>query len=200
MRTIESKEDFVQWADEVNRGLTTKQKPDYQDYYAHSDQKDLGRWFVELNGKRNLILHSVLNTMAYEECERLMLAWAKHKAQGIIDQEAEELNNTHSKKMGELEAWKDDLRKFSDNLERRKGIFEESKKPIHKRIETLRKTARDLKEENEALVTRNQYLEHRTKEAMQEAAAWARKAAQLDALRLHLATLLDLGTTGRIDE
>ena len=102
MRTIKSTEELVQWAKEVNQGLTTKQKPDYQDYYAHSAVKDIEKWFIETNGDRKLILCSVYNTMAYEEVERLMLAWAKHKAQAIIDQEAEFYANEYTAKVRAL--------------------------------------------------------------------------------------------------
>jgi hypothetical protein len=84
MRTIKSKEDLVQWAREVN--------PDYQDYYMHSDLKAIDKWFIETNGDRKLILCSVFNTMSYDEVERLLLVWAKNKAQAIIDEEAESLN------------------------------------------------------------------------------------------------------------
>jgi hypothetical protein len=134
MRTIKSKEDLVQWAREVN--------PDYQDYYMHSDLKAIDKWFIETNGDRKLILCSVFNTMSYDEVERLLLVWAKNKAQAIIDEEAESLNADYIAKCKALHdreiAILDRERTVAD-LERRITVLESETR----RWSDMDKTSRD---------------------------------------------------------
>jgi hypothetical protein len=144
VRTIQSKEDLVQWAKEVNNGLSIKQKPDYQDYYAHSTRADINKFFIEANGERALIVCSVHNCMAYEEVERLLTVLANHKARKVINEEIEYYANQGAARLNALN-------KDREIFEAEKRSFKESMKPYHKRLAALRK--------------RNEFLEARHHDA-----------------------------------
>jgi hypothetical protein len=179
MRTINSKEDLVQWANEVNRGLTTKQKPDYQDYYAHSIQKDLDKWFLEANGERKLILCSVYNTMAYEEVERLLLVWAKEKAQRIIDRDMEETNKYYEEQCAKLAT-------REKALSAKEQAFQECKKPIHKHIAGLRERNTFLEQSFSRMRANEVTLVEDKRAYQRQAKEYSEKAARLDSIREQL--------------
>jgi len=143
MKRIESKEDMVKWAREVNSGLTQKAKCDYQDIWAHSSRVDIDRFFIEANGDRKIIVCSVYNTMAYEEVEHLLTVLAKHKANKIIDKEIEEYNKVYDTRSYEL-------------LVREKA-FSDCRKSYWKRIKSLRV-------KSEHLTTRTSWLESEVEE------------------------------------
>lgn len=123
MRTIESKNDFISWASEVNRGITLARKCDMQDIYAHTTVANIDKFFLEADGERKLILCSINNCMAFEEVERLIVVLAKDQARKQL-----------ARHYGQLE-------KEEYALQARIKTFEESKKPIFKRIEELRREA-----------------------------------------------------------
>lgn len=131
LKRIESKEDMLRWAKEVNNGITIKQKCDYQDIWARSNREDLNKFFIENNGDRALILCSIHNTMAYDEIETLLLHLAKVKAQKIIDKEIEYYSTDYLKKLGDIT--------------KRENSLKDCLKGYWKRIALLRKSNIELR-------------------------------------------------------
>jgi len=128
LKRIESVEDMVKWATDINNGVGTLEKTrcDYQDTWAHSTKEDLERFYLEANGKRNLITCSVNNVMGYDAVEALLLCWATSKANKIIDTELQEMNETYDKRSGELRE--------------KETAFAECRKGYWKRIATMQRT------------------------------------------------------------
>lgn len=94
MKTITTKEDLLQWAKEVNFGVSLPRKCDLQDVYAHSKQSDIDRLLIECEADRKLIICSVYNCMAFGEVERLLNVLARHKCEKRMEIEYELLDNT----------------------------------------------------------------------------------------------------------
>jgi len=127
MKTIQTIDDFMAWAREINSGISLARKCDMQDIYAHSKQSDINKLFIDSNTDRKLVLCSVYNVMAYDEVERLLKVLAKHKTKELIEAGHEELNKE----------W----------FEIRKGqaALLEAKRHIYKKINELEKTNARLK-------------------------------------------------------
>jgi len=94
MKSIQSKDDFLAWAREINQGVSLSRKCDLQDVYAHSKVADIDKFFIECNGDRKLIICSVNNCMAFEEVERLLTVLAKHKVNEMVREEQAELDKS----------------------------------------------------------------------------------------------------------
>ena len=168
MKTIETKEQLIQWAQEINRGLTTKQKCDYQDIFAHSAMDDIKRFFIESNGERNIILCSIFNTMAYDTVEMLLKHWAKVKAQNILDKEMEYVNAESINKLKILAVKENELT-IGINT------FEACKKPIYKRLASMTRELKVLRDKAEVtfennceLTKENRDLRHALKAAQEK--------------------------------
>ncbi len=137
-KRITTKEEMVQWAREVNNGLSTKQKCDYQDIWARSERDTLDKLFIESNGERNLIVCSVHNTMAYDEIEHLLKTWAVYQANKVVEKEMEACNNEWNKRQEVVTA--------------QENALYDAKKSYWKRIIKLRRAMSNL-------VARNSYLQ-----------------------------------------
>jgi hypothetical protein len=116
---IETADDLLKWARTVNSNLQSAAICDLQDVYAHSQTETIDRLFIECKGDRALIICSVRNAMAFEEVERLLKVLAQHKVKAMMEAEYAEFD----KRLVELV--------------KRERIFEECKKPIHKKIHEL---------------------------------------------------------------
>jgi predicted RNase H-like nuclease (RuvC/YqgF family) len=126
MKTIQSVKDLIEWAEEINRGVSISRKCDMQDIYAHSQQLAIDKYFIAAEGQRRLIICSVNNTMAFEEVERLLKVLAKHHVNSLLNQEQDDLDA----------AWR--------KLAEEKNAFENAKKQIYRKITWLNETINGL--------------------------------------------------------
>jgi len=126
MKRIESKDDFIKWAKEINAGITEKRKCDMQDIYAYSGRNDLDRFFIESEGERKLIICGVNNIMAFEEVEHLLNILARHKCNKQMEAEYKELDRRDAA------------------LAARERAQQDSRKPYHKKLRELQDTINRL--------------------------------------------------------
>ena len=130
MNRIETIEDLMEWAKEINSGVTVARKCDLQDVYAHSKQSDIDRLFLDDGTDRRLVLCSVYNTMAYGEVERLLKVRGKSLLNKMIREEQDSLDRQYSE------------------LSSRESTFESAKKHIYKRIADLNTEKANLQKQN----------------------------------------------------
>lgn len=165
MKRIESVTDFIQWAKEVNAGITEKRKCDMQDIYAHSSRNELDRFFIESEGDRKLIICSVNNVMAFDEVEHLLNQLARHKCNRQMEQEYKELD----RREGALAA--------------RERAQQDSRKPYHKKLASLQKTITDLQQKNAELIARSERMRTERNAAQIDALNYEIKAQKYDAIK-----------------
>jgi hypothetical protein len=165
LNSIQSKDDLVQWAKEVNFGISTEQKCRYQDIYAHSNKDDIEKFFIETVSDRALILCSVYNTMSYDTVEQLLKHLAWHKMSEQMKIEYEELD----KKVSTLAA--------------KERAFQESMKPFHKRMSELRKRNEFLEHAFSDIKAREAYLVEDSRALKREVKDLEAKAFRYDTIR-----------------
>ncbi|HNS55597.1 MAG TPA: hypothetical protein PKO34_00970 [Smithellaceae bacterium] len=150
MKFIETTEQLIAWAKEVNNGVSLSRKCDLQDIIGHSNTERLKELFISANGSRNLITCSFYNTMSYDFVEEMLLALAKHKAQALIDKESERLETEWTERFV--------------LLEKREERLKDGKTVIYKKIATLKNTLARLeskleREKDENAVLRKKKME-----------------------------------------
>lgn len=172
MNRIETKEELIAWATAVNQGLTLKEKCDYQDIWAHSNPETIKRLFLDCNGERSLIVHSVFNTMSYDAVEDLLKTWAVAKANKVVEEEIER----HYK----------DINKRDGEVFKRELSLKDCLKGYWKRMS-------DIKTKVNALTRRNNYLTQANEELRKELSqlrhanfTLADKAEKYDAIKAAL--------------
>lgn len=147
MYRIETKQDMIQWATEINNGLGTMDmatKCNYQDVWGHSEYNTVKNLFCSLNGERALIAQSIFNVMGYDALEDMVRNLAKSKAQQIIDDEMNYYNKEYEAR--------------DKALSSREAALKDSLKTYWKRITSLKETIAALKTKNDALIQRNEEL------------------------------------------
>jgi len=160
MKTIETTEQLITWAKEVNNGVSLSRKCDLQDIIGHSNKETLKKLFIAANGSRNLITCSFYNTMSYDFVEEMLLALAKHKAQALIDKESERLETEWTK---------------------REERLEDGKKAIYKKIATLKNNIDKLESKLEREKAENAVLRKKKMELSDEV-----KRLSVDAERFNI--------------
>ena len=142
MKKIETYEQLLDWAKRANTPLTTKQRCDMQDEFMHTDLNTM-KGFVEeacnhtdKYDRRN-ILFGIMKLLSDETLATYIGVWARtvYERQREIDEK------------DLIKRW-NDLEEANRRLTIKKQIFEDSKKPIHKRIRALRKEIERLKQAN----------------------------------------------------
>lgn len=135
MKKIETTEDMIFWAKNVNNGLSTAQKCNYQDTWGHSNPDTLKKLFIECESDRALIICSLHNTMSYDTVQDMLFHLARTKAQKIVDEEIEHYNN--------------ELIKKEKDLTERKASFTDCLKSYWKRIKDLRNEVTRINKDKE---------------------------------------------------
>ena len=171
MKRIESKEDMLKWATAVNQGLWNMDtyRCDFQDIYAHSQQKDLEHFFCELNGNRPLVACSVNNVMGWDGLEQLVRALSAHKANKIINEE--------------MDRWEKDFAIRTQNIQKRELSLKECLKGYWKRISALRRDNLHLHFHNANLQKTNDRLLQDRREALAKVQELREKANKYDSLK-----------------
>lgn len=165
MKTIQTREDLIKWAREVNCGLGMAKKADYQDIYAHSFEEDIERFFLDSASDRALILCSVYNTMSYDTVEKLLKCLVRAKVQKQMKDEYEELDKRESA------------------LAKRESSFKESMKPFHQKMTKLRKRNEFLECAFSDLQSREAFLVEDNRALKREVNDLEAKASKYDTLR-----------------
>jgi len=90
MKQIESKEDFLRWAHEVNLHIESKKNGicDLQDVFykgQEGDLKQLKEWFLDCTQtEKQLLTFSIIKAMGEEMAYKFIKAWALHQADKCI--------------------------------------------------------------------------------------------------------------------
>lgn len=136
-RRLESEADMIRWAEDINSGVAhdIQVKCDYQDIWAHSGYNELEKMFIASEGKRSLIVCSMMNVLSYDEVERMLKALYKQKANKIINETIDEWEKKYHEREKELSA--------------KEARFNESKKAYWKRMRELRVKNNNLHFDNE---------------------------------------------------
>ncbi len=162
MKRIETMEDLLKWSREINYNPMNNKICDYQDVYVHSQVETIDRLFIESLGNRSLIIRSVINCMSFDEAERLLKVLAHHKVSEQMKIEYEEFY------------------KLENNLIAREKTFQESKKPIFKRINSLRLQIKHLQDRNDYLTTSLLNKDNRAHESEKRARQYQNKAKRYE--------------------
>jgi hypothetical protein len=135
MKKIESLEDLLKWAREINSGVTLNRKVELQDVYAHSRREDLDTFFIESAGDRKLVICSVNNAMAFEEVEYLLKVLAHYKAEKLMSEETDAINRREraieekervmSERLSGMQEALDKLISRNETLGRENGVLTE---------------------------------------------------------------------------
>jgi hypothetical protein len=138
MKMIVDKADMIEWAKGCNKPMTTDEVCKAQDVYGLSYYNVITDLFTQLNNEeRALVLVAVRNTMHHEEMERLIVHYAKVKAQQIVNEEMEYYNN--------------ELLKKEKDLADRQYAFRTSMKSYWRKITDLKATIRRLENKTNRL-------------------------------------------------
>lgn len=174
MKRIENQEDMLRWARAINSGLMREHdKCDYQDVWAHSDQKTLDDLFMACNGDRKLVLCSVYNTMSYDEVERLLLHYGKVKGTKLV-------NDAYAAEMVEVNKMRGDVYK-------RENALTASLKTYWKRITALKRDNSFLQSKCDRLQKDNNELTQMRREYRLEIIQLRERADKYDAIKSLLA-------------
>jgi len=140
LKRIETKEELMQWAKEVNTG-NYKYICDLQDTFAHSEEKQLKKLFVESEGyDKELIAFSISKAMGQEKLFSFMKAWALKQAQICIDENEANLDKRYS-----------ELNKSINEFEKTKQAYDNEAIKREELIESLTGKINSLKNEVEEL-------------------------------------------------
>ena len=95
MKKIQSQEQLIQWAKDVNHSTNTT-LCDYQDTFAHSDQKDLHNYFIDMTqNEKELIIFSISKAMGSATLFDFVKTYSNKKAQDYIDSEGIEVDRRY---------------------------------------------------------------------------------------------------------
>lgn len=123
MKRIQSKQDFLAWANEINRGVSLSRKCELQDVYGHSTVAEIDQAFIDADGDRALIICSVTNNQSFGEVERLLKVLAKHKVNELLKQEQDELDKSW-KEVAKEKSEVAEMQNRIDYLETRIGVYQ----------------------------------------------------------------------------
>jgi hypothetical protein len=174
MKRIETAADMMKWAKAINNNpMSTKDKCDFQDIWAHSQRDTLNKLFMEVNGDRKLVLCGVYNTMSYDEVEILLLHYAQTKGRKIVDDAIEYEMNDVNKLRGELFKKENSLR---DCI---KGYW--------KRMRALRLENIELKRREAYRLIENDKYRDQLRELRREMSELREKAEKYDTIKRAIA-------------
>ena len=128
-RMIETKEEFLVWAKEVNACMSAKVRCDLQDVFARSSFDLLKKLFLESENEKQILTFSISKAMGEDTCYKFIKAWALKKAHEAIEEEQADINL-----------------KYAALWEKQKA-FEEGKKQVDLIINSLQRDNADLREE-----------------------------------------------------
>lgn len=94
---IESAQDFITWARDVNTTINAKRRCDLQDVFARSDSKALLSMFLDSENEKQLLTFAICKCQGEEVAYRFMKSWARKQAQICIDQEAANIDAEYKK-------------------------------------------------------------------------------------------------------
>jgi len=129
MKKIESMEDLKLWIQRVNSGNSNKAMCDLQDVFAHSEEKELVKFFLSQDVyEKELTAFCIGKAMGQEKLFRFMKSWAREQAHKVIEE-------------NEV-----DLGKRFDQLNKERYEFEMEKQNAAKRLATLKAENKRLHE------------------------------------------------------
>jgi len=93
-KTIESPQDFMNWANQVNHAV---HQCDLQDEFAYSKLADLKQWFIHSEKiDRHLLIFSIQKNQGGDVLIDFLNLYARHKANEYLEAEGEEINKRWS--------------------------------------------------------------------------------------------------------
>jgi predicted nucleic acid-binding Zn-ribbon protein len=109
-RKIETKEEFLSWAKEVNTCLSVKVKCDLQDVFARSNFDDLKKMFLATDNEydKQLLTLSICKAQGEETAYRFMKSWARRQAQICIDENEANIQAEYDKLNKAIYAFQDE--------------------------------------------------------------------------------------------
>ncbi len=99
MKEIKSKEEFLQWAKDVNFCMESKRNHicDLQDVFCRGqdgDMKQLKTWFLDVSPiEKQLLTFSIIKAMGEETAYRFIKAWARRQADICIEENMKEIDD-----------------------------------------------------------------------------------------------------------
>ena len=167
-KKIETVEDMMAWANDVNRGLSAAAKCDYQDYWGHSSDNLVKRLFVECPDHR-MVLHAVFVNQSYEQVENLLNYLARTKANDIINEEWDKREK--------------DISDRAKAITNREKTFNECIKSYWKKMREVLDDNMRLRAENKRAKEISSELRKENSRLRQEISCVMNKAADLDEIR-----------------
>ena len=163
MKAIETKDDFVRWAKQVNESTSVKISNNLQDTFGHSNLSTLKKIYVsDLNGDRNLITFAISKNQSYDTLFDFLGDWSHHRALDVIEKETLDVHEQYQKNYVELA--------------KQRTIFHGCKKTVYKRIRQWRElvTSRNidiegLKSKVSRLQTENMQLHEANRRLLKQA-------------------------------
>lgn len=165
LKQIETAADFLLWAHEINAGLMTpKNKPDYQDTYAHSSRNKLDELIShpEILPQLSVVFCAIYNTMSYDEVEHMLKVRAAHKVKQAMEAEYKELDEQHAARVA-------DWNRREADLARREQAFKAAMKPYHKRLGETRRQRDNYRAECDRLERNAEWYKAEAKKAAAQA-------------------------------
>jgi len=159
MKTIETKEDFLKWANDCNKVLKPQEICDLQDVYGHSEVKTIKDLFVNDDSTDNRMIAFAINkVMGWDALKEMINHLIRAKANKIINEE--------------IEHYMADYLKRDKALSEKEQAFRESRKPYWKRITKLmyeigrmESVCNHYRKQNEELESANRKLRNDLKQA-----------------------------------
>ncbi len=171
IKEITNKDEFLKWSNDVNNSQNTHPPAficDLQDVFARSNPTTIKTIFLETvrpgSQETRLLTFAIHKAMGEEPLFSILKSWARQEAEKIILDYQKEVDQAN-----------DRIFEREKVLDKKKVIFEECKKPLHKKLRTFIKENKSLKDQlikeiecNTTLREANQVLRHKRIELERE--------------------------------
>ncbi len=163
MKRIESKEDMIKWANNVNSVCKPKQISDLQDIFARSAIKDLKKFFINMEqNEKELLVFSISKAMGSSLLFEFIKDYSNYKAQQFIESESKDNDERWASIVKKEMDFETDKKKYQITIANSKRQIESMEKnndrmsntitSQYNRIIDLEKESEELSEENTKLM------------------------------------------------
>jgi len=173
LNIIESYADLLSWAERANMSCTTGQRVILQDEFARVEVKLMEKLILQAIDKdhRRLILFGIYKIQGDTWLETYLRLWSKQIVAKQAAKQADKENEV-------LEQEWEKINRERNAVWTREVALQEHRKPIHKKIRSLRDRIRDLEAANLRSKENEKYWQHQAQIANGYANQWEKDATK----------------------